>query len=211
MKFIREDIKRIKSKVSVNRGKLVIFDCLTREEEVKPLVISQADIQSEKTRKKLFHRELEKEKQKMRDYEEYNTLLGIELKDRRQAKRFRKLNKRLFMQKGSVKKKKDKNFDKRVPRTYKKYIKSKFWTRRKNLLFQSFGKKCYKCGSSRQISVHHLRYSSREYGMEKDCDLAILCWICHDKFHQIYGVKKDSHIDFKHYMAELSHPVIHTY
>ncbi len=89
---------------------------------------------------------------------------------------------------------------KRVPNKYDTYIKSKYWTARKNLFYQKFGRKCFKCGSSNKMSLHHLRYDNNLFGYEPDEDLVGLCWSCHEKFHQLYGVTKDSKEDFKLFM-----------
>jgi 5-methylcytosine-specific restriction endonuclease McrA len=81
------------------------------------------------------------------------------------------------------------------PTTYKKYIESPFWTQRKNDYYKIHGRTCAICKSVEKMSLHHLKYG--KYGEEKDCDLIPLCWNCHGDFHKRYGVKKNSHKDFK--------------
>jgi len=87
----------------------------------------------------------------------------------------------------------------RCPRTYKAYIKSKFWEERKNKFYQNVGRICAVCGSTNQMSVHHLKYGS--FGKERDEDLVALCWSCHEEFHTIYGVTRDCHKEFADFCA----------
>lgn len=87
----------------------------------------------------------------------------------------------------------------RCPKSYKLYIKSKFWEERKNAFYQIHGHKCAICGSSYKMSVHHLKYG--KYGEEQDEDLVGLCWSCHEEFHSIYGVSRDCHKEFAEFCA----------
>lgn len=89
---------------------------------------------------------------------------------------------------------------KKIPVKYETYIKSSFWTKRKNQYYQSHVRICGKCGSYKQITLHHLVYNSSTFGSEPDDELVALCWDCHKKFHEIYGVKKDSRVDFKSFL-----------
>lgn len=75
----------------------------------------------------------------------------------------------------------------RCPRTYKKYITSNFWGRRKNDWYQKFGRKCVVCGSSEFVNLHHIVY--KKFGEEKDEHLVCFCRNHHEKFHKLYGVK----------------------
>jgi len=90
---------------------------------------------------------------------------------------------------------------KRVPTNYHTYIKSKFWKRRKIELFKTRSKLCDKCGSNKNIQVHHLKYDYLQFGKEKDSDLAILCNDCHELFHSRYGVKHSCHSDYIEFLA----------
>jgi hypothetical protein len=87
----------------------------------------------------------------------------------------------------------------RCPRTYKEYIKSKFWEERKNSFYKTVGRLCAVCGSTNQMSVHHLKYG--KFGKERDEDLVALCWSCHEEFHTIYGVTKDCNKEFAEFCA----------
>lgn len=217
MQFIREDINRIKRKKSKFKGRLNIFDCLTREPETIKVEekIIEPELEAKLSQRKLRKMEI-REEQRIKNlfnwYAEYDKLIRVmetRKLEKREAKRYRKLSRRLFKfpsnltVTGKKFKKPKKNIAKvRNGRklTYKKYIKSKLWEIRKNKLFQKFGRFCMKCQSAKQISVHHLRYDNNEFGIEKDIDLVSLCWPCHDMFHKIYGVKKDSHKDFEEFI-----------
>lgn len=78
-------------------------------------------------------------------------------------------------------------YENRVPKQYKVYIKSIWWTRRKNRYYRDNGKRCEICKSARFIDLHHKVY--KNYGFEKDSDLIPLCRDHHEGFHVEYGVK----------------------
>ena len=71
---------------------------------------------------------------------------------------------------------------------YKKYLLSDEWAKLKIDLFNFRGKKCEKCGSKKQICVHHLTY--KNIYKEELSDLVILCRNCHEKEHGILKHKK---------------------
>jgi 5-methylcytosine-specific restriction endonuclease McrA len=83
---------------------------------------------------------------------------------------------------------------KRKPSRYTAYIESKYWEDRKNKYYQIHGKKCSVCGSTRYVSLHHLDYT--RLGDELDEDLVAACWSCHKKFHEKYGVHRESKSDW---------------
>lgn len=87
------------------------------------------------------------------------------------------------------KKKKKQRKHKRIPKQYKVYIKSKWWTRRKNQYYRQNRKICAACSSKFYVSLHHMIYG--DYGNELDENLVALCKWCHEEFHSIYGVKKN--------------------
>lgn len=127
----------------------------------------------------------------------YEALCKIENPSRKQIRGKRKLERKLFGKaRTPVFSDRIESKRKRIPKKYSVYIKSSHWEKRKNQLFQKFGRTCVICGSCERISVHHLRYDNSEFGIEKDKDLVIICWKHHEQFHQLYGVKKNSHKDF---------------
>lgn len=79
---------------------------------------------------------------------------------------------------------------------YADYIKSEFWTERKQLYFSTHAKACRVCGSPR-VDLHHLQYGS--YGHEQDKHLAALCRVHHEALHKWMGVRKNTYyqtVDF---------------
>lgn len=79
---------------------------------------------------------------------------------------------------------------------YKRYLLSNEWAQLKIDLFSIRGKKCEKCGSKKQICVHHKNY--KHIFQEEYSDLIILCKCCHEKEHGILNrnikKKKKMHI-----------------
>lgn len=65
-------------------------------------------------------------------------------------------------------------------KTYLEYISSKGWKSKARRLKQKF-KKCQKCGYRNNLTVHHKHYQT--LGRERDKDLIVLCWKCHQKQH----------------------------
>lgn len=88
--------------------------------------------------------------------------------------------------KGKKKKKVSvRGYSKRPPRVYKLYIKSIWWTRRKNDYYQNHKKRCALCSSCEHVQLHHLKYGN--FGFEKDEDLIPLCKQHHEEFHIEFG------------------------
>ena len=74
--------------------------------------------------------------------------------------------------------------------SYNEYIKSKWWTKRKNRYFQRYGKKCLICGSTKTVQLHHKLYGN--YGNEDNKHLVALCDFHHKELHAGIGkVKRD--------------------
>lgn len=78
---------------------------------------------------------------------------------------------------------------KRIPKQYSVYIKSEWWTKRKNKFYKENEKRCMACLGTKYIDLHHLFYGN--YGNETDEQLVALCRLCHEEYHQTYGVAKD--------------------
>lgn len=106
----------------------------------------------------------------------------------------------IVVKKKVKKKRKPRLYKNRVPTKYSVYIKSKYFKKRRNQYFKKFGKKCMCCGKTYHIQIHHLVYNNYEFGFEKDEDLSALCVVCHSKFHEIYGVKKDMKAEFNSFL-----------
>lgn len=89
---------------------------------------------------------------------------------------------------------------KRIPTQYKVYIKSKWWTRRKNQYYQLNVKQCQACLSNKYINLHHMLYV--DYGRELDENLVALCKGCHEEYHLKYGVKRNMINDTNKFIIE---------
>lgn len=66
---------------------------------------------------------------------------------------------------------------------YYDYIESKEWQYKRTRILQQRGKQCEVCGIKHKLQVHHLTYE--RLGNEKDEDLKVLCWACHEREHKL--------------------------
>jgi 5-methylcytosine-specific restriction endonuclease McrA len=65
--------------------------------------------------------------------------------------------------------------------TYEEYIQSVEWQERVTMFKDEAGC-CEKCGSTEQLTGHHLNYLN--IGNEPREDIQILCWPCHQQEHK---------------------------
>ncbi len=65
---------------------------------------------------------------------------------------------------------------------YRKHMKSEKWTTIKAEFFESVGKMCEICGTTKGLVVHHRSYAN--VGSEGKDDLTVLCHDCHTSFHK---------------------------
>jgi len=72
---------------------------------------------------------------------------------------------------------------------YKKYLKSEEWRQLRIDLYDFRGSKCEKCGSTKNLQVHHKHYSN--IFNEEPEDLIVLCSRCHAETHGLIKPKKD--------------------
>lgn len=66
-------------------------------------------------------------------------------------------------------------------RRYKRYLKSPQWKRKRFSVLRRDNFKCVKCGSHKNLQVHHLTYN--HIFNEPLCDLVTLCKKCHRQEH----------------------------
>lgn len=66
---------------------------------------------------------------------------------------------------------------------YVEYLKSPQWEDRKRKYFKNKEKKCWGCGSTNRVQLHHKTYTSLY--QEKDHHLVPVCGKCHDKIHKM--------------------------
>jgi len=64
---------------------------------------------------------------------------------------------------------------------YHKYLRSRWWRRRRLTAIADAGNKCESCGGTVGLHVHHIHYT-RLY-CEKKTDLKVLCQTCHELAH----------------------------
>lgn len=96
----------------------------------------------------------------------------------------------IFSKQSYISKHKKQKNRKRKPVRYDTYIKSKKWEQRRNTFFRTHDYKCFICGSSKYLHLHHKYYGN--YGDEKDEDLVPLCKEHHAEFHKtMKHTKKD--------------------
>lgn len=72
-----------------------------------------------------------------------------------------------------------------VSRNYIEYMRSPRWQKKRQTVFNYYGKRCYACRTTKgHIHVHHLDYS--RLGNERLQDLMPLCADCHKTVTTIY-------------------------
>jgi 5-methylcytosine-specific restriction endonuclease McrA len=72
---------------------------------------------------------------------------------------------------------------KKYKRTYYKYLLSDEWQQIRNELFESRGRNCEICHSTKFLQIHHKTY--KRVFREDPADLIIVCRTCHEKIHEI--------------------------
>ncbi len=89
----------------------------------------------------------------------------------------------------SVKRKLDLYKPKYGFKSYKSYLKSKYWALVRREVLKRDRKKCTVCGSKKNLQVHHTTYAHKYREHEHLGDLLTTCKDCHYKFHLICEVK----------------------
>jgi hypothetical protein len=65
---------------------------------------------------------------------------------------------------------------------YREYLETPEWAGKRVEALVRDGWRCRVCNSSRSLVVHHRSYARR--GHERVQDLTVLCWQCHELFHE---------------------------
>lgn len=68
---------------------------------------------------------------------------------------------------------------------YQAYLNSPKWQATRKRLYKLYDYKCDKCGSPKNLCVHHITYEN--LGEEKDDDLVVLCQRCHRQLHDPFN------------------------
>ena len=97
--------------------------------------------------------------------------------------------------------KKTKNKRKIPNMTYKQYMGSAYWKKRKLLYWNKNEKKCFICEKKEGTTLHHKRYNVK-YGDEPDDAFVALCRFHHHTFHLNYQLKADMTKDTDTYLKE---------
>lgn len=94
---------------------------------------------------------------------------------------------------------------------YSEYIKSKEWQETRQRIFKRDNYKCQKCGTAKNLSVHHITYEN--LGEEKDADLVTLCESCHGDIHGIphYSEYHSSLLKARDYIREAENEILNAF
>lgn len=66
-----------------------------------------------------------------------------------------------------------------------KELKSPLWKKKREEVFERYGKQCVECGKTNNLQVHHLVYRKNRHLWEYNVDELIpLCKKCHEKVHK---------------------------
>lgn len=97
-----------------------------------------------------------------------------------------------ILKKTKVRRGKRKKHKRKIPQmSYRVYIKSAYWKKRKNDYFGKYGKKCAVCGQKSGVTLHHKKYDSKLNGKEPDDFFVALCPRHHHEFHQNHELAKN--------------------
>ena len=77
----------------------------------------------------------------------------------------------------------------------KDYYYSPEWIHKRNLKLEWGGHKCEKCGSGKNLQVHHKHYKS--FGDEMPWDLIVLCEKCHKDIEYLGKPDSDMIVEIK--------------
>jgi len=108
---------------------------------------------------------------------------------------------RLLKAKKTRRGKKTRNKRKIPNMTYKQYMGSAYWKKRKLLYWNKNEKRCFICSKKEGTTLHHKRYDVK-YGDEPNDALVALCQFHHHMFHQTYQLKTNMTKDTDTYLKE---------
>lgn len=75
---------------------------------------------------------------------------------------------------------------------YREYINSPHWKKKRAEFIESVGGRCERCGSTKQLQVHHKHY--RTLKRESKEDVEVLCKECHELEHEEKGVTQTNEL-----------------
>lgn len=71
---------------------------------------------------------------------------------------------------------------------HNEYIQTDVW-KRKSKAMRDFYIYCDTCGTTENLTVHHLHYET--LGRERMQDMSVKCWPCHEKYEKVKKAEKD--------------------
>ena len=74
------------------------------------------------------------------------------------------------------------SLQKKIRSNYREYLSGEHWKELKQRYLRSgYPRKCYCCGSRKDLALHHVTY--KRVGFEKLSDLKMVCERCHESIH----------------------------
>ena len=93
---------------------------------------------------------------------------------------------------------------KKIPSmTYRLYMGSAYWIKRKRDYFSKHGKMCAVCGKTTGVTLHHKIYDAKLYGREPDNHFVALCPGHHHEFHQNHKLAQNMSEDTDMYVTTM--------
>lgn len=90
----------------------------------------------------------------------------------------------------------------KIPKmTYRQYMGSAYWKKRKNDYFGAFGKVCAVCSEKSGVTLHHKIYDSSLFGKEPNEHLVALCPEHHQEFHTHHKLCQNMAVATDRYIA----------
>lgn len=126
------------------------------------------------------------------------------VKDEQQHKRNKEAKANRILKATKTRRGKRKKHKRKIPQmTYRQYMGSAYWKKRKNDYFGKHGKKCAVCSQKAGVTLHHKVYDHKVYGKEPDDHLVPLCAHHHHEFHSLFSVKSNMVKDTDLYIAHM--------
>lgn len=68
--------------------------------------------------------------------------------------------------------------------TYSEYLQTKHWKSLRSVALKRFDYQCARCGSAKNLQVHHVNYENMGLPGSELEDLIVLCNKCHEEVHK---------------------------
>ena len=190
-----DEVSRLK-KIIENRESTIVFlnellDGQSRKiEELENRLLNNEAGYTEKVQDSFIIDDLKKKNENLKGYNCYllNRFNEVcKLNDKLNSKLSILLNAFNEIKEDDVVVKNDDTLKKKVSDEKKQHVKelaSPKWKKKREEVFERYGKQCVECGSTKNIQVHHLIYRKGHHLWEYNVDELIpLCKKCHQKIH----------------------------